>query len=84
MIYLLFMVGVGAVIWGVPALIYLFVFKMPVLQALLFGFLTGSLALAVLEVLGLFSNSVRRLTRKGGQSKRGRGMTSVMPGTDKP
>ena len=72
MIYVLFMMGVGAVIWGVPALIYFFAFKMPVLQALLFGFLTGSLALAVLEVLGSFSNSVRRLTRKRGQSERER------------
>ena len=72
MIYVLFMMGVGAVIWGVPALIYFFAFKMPVLQALLFGFLTGSLALGVLEVLGIFSNSVRRLTRKRGQSERER------------
>jgi len=70
MIYFLFMVGVGAVVWGVPALVCFFAFKMPVLQALLFGFLTGSFALAVLEVLGNFSNSVRRLTRKRGNQKR--------------
>ena len=75
--YFLFMVGVGAVIWGVPALICFFAFKMPVLQALLFGFLAGSLALGVLEVLGIFSNSVRRLIRKRGQSKKGTGMTSI-------
>ena len=64
MTYLLFMLGFAVIVWGVPALICLFAFKMPVLQSLLFGFLFGSLLLGILEALGIFSSSVRRLTKK--------------------
>ncbi|MBM3845616.1 MAG: hypothetical protein FJ405_04940 [Verrucomicrobia bacterium] len=64
MIYWLFMLGIAVIVWGVPALVCLFAFKVPVLQSLLFGFLFGSLLLGILEALGILANSVKRLTKK--------------------
>lgn len=64
MTYLLFMVGLVAVVGGLPALLFLFLFQMPLLEAVLFGFLTGSLVLGALEMLGLLSGGIARLSKK--------------------
>jgi hypothetical protein len=45
-------------------LVFLLVIKMPLLEAILFGFLTGSLVLGALEMLGLFSKGIVRLMKK--------------------
>jgi hypothetical protein len=69
MTYLLFMIGLITVVWGLPALVFLFVLKMSFSQSMLFGFLSGSLVLGALEMLGLFSKGVWRLAKKSKKPK---------------
>jgi hypothetical protein len=61
--YLLFMLLIAALVWGLPSLVFLFLFDFPFFQSLLFGFLTGSLLLGLCEAFGLISQ-VRRVMKK--------------------
>jgi len=56
--YLACIAGLAAVVWGLPGLLFLFVVGMPVLQAALFGFLTGSFIVGALEMFGLLSKGM--------------------------
>jgi hypothetical protein len=59
LVYLLFMLGIAAVVWGLPALVFLLFLDFPIGQSLLFGFLAGSLMLGLCEALGLIARARR-------------------------
>lgn len=69
LLYLLFMLVVAALIWGIPAMVYFLLLDFPFLQSLLFGFLTGSLLLGLIEAFGLITR-LRRIFKTGNGNTR--------------
>jgi hypothetical protein len=69
-LYLLFMLVVAVLIWGIPALVFFFLLDFPLLQSLLFGFLAGSLLLGLSEAFGLISRVLRKLRTRDERTRK--------------
>jgi fatty acid desaturase len=62
--YAAFVIALALITWGVPALIFWWLFDMPPLIALIVGFVTGSFLLSTLDIIPV------SLLRKRGKSAR--------------